>query len=67
MNMAAKSPVQLALVSKPLDSNKLFAQETVSHGDSRDYVIRNGYVVIKGAIPTGPRRSVRRRVYVHAG
>lgn len=51
MNMATRSPVQQALVPKPPGPNKLFAHETVTHGDWRDDLIRDGYVVIKGAIP----------------
>ncbi|KAH6687381.1 hypothetical protein F5X68DRAFT_239941 [Plectosphaerella plurivora] len=39
------------LVAKPPGPNKLFAQEGVVHGDWRDDLIRDGYVVIKGAIP----------------
>jgi hypothetical protein len=31
--------------------NKLFAQEGVQYGDWRDDIVRDGYAVVKGAIP----------------
>jgi hypothetical protein len=46
-----KKMAQQALVPKAPGPNKLFAQETVVHGDWRDDLVRDGYVVIKGAIP----------------
>lgn len=31
--------------------NKLFAQKGVEYGDWRDDIVRDGYAVVKGAIP----------------
>lgn len=39
------------LVPKPAGPNKLFAQEGVAYGDFRDDLLRDGFVVVKGAIP----------------
>ncbi|KAJ0356750.1 hypothetical protein COL154_010770, partial [Colletotrichum chrysophilum] len=39
------------IVPKPAGPNKLFAKEGVTYGDFRDDLVRDGYVVVKGAIP----------------
>ncbi|KAF6812650.1 hypothetical protein CMUS01_13012 [Colletotrichum musicola] len=50
---ASKKPQQAStpLVPKPAGPNKLFAQEGVTYGDFRDALVRDGFVVVKGAIP----------------
>lgn len=39
------------LVPKPAGPHKLFSEEGVTYGDFRDELLRDGYVVVKGAIP----------------
>jgi len=39
------------LSASPSGPNLLFAQEGTVHGDWRDDILRDGYVVLKGAIP----------------
>lgn len=39
------------LVPKPAGPHKLFSEKDVAHGDFRDDLVRDGYVVVKGAIP----------------
>lgn len=38
-------------IPQPAGDNKLFRQAGVTHGDWRDDLIRDGYVVVKGAVP----------------
>jgi hypothetical protein len=38
-------------VPKPSGPNKIFNQEGVTYGDWRDDLVRDGYVVVKGAVP----------------
>lgn len=40
-----------SLVPKPAGLHKLFSEKGVTHGDFRDDLIHDGYVVVKGAIP----------------
>lgn len=40
-----------SLVPKPAGPHKLFSDKNVTHGDFRDDLVRDGYVVVKGAIP----------------
>lgn len=40
-----------SLVPKPAGPHKLFSQKDVTYGDFRDDLLRDGYVVVKGAIP----------------
>lgn len=47
--LAQSSPE--SLVPKPAGPHKLFSEKGVTHGDFRDDLIRDGYVVVKGAIP----------------
>jgi hypothetical protein len=39
------------LVPKPAGPHKLFSEKGVTYGDFRDDLARDGYVVVKGAIP----------------
>lgn len=39
------------LVPKPAGPHKLFSEKGVTYGDFRDDLLRDGYVVVKGAIP----------------
>ena len=39
------------LQAQPSGPNRLFAQEGQSFGDWRDDLLRDGYVVVKGAVP----------------
>lgn len=39
------------LAPKPAGPNKLFAKEGVTYGDFRDDLLRDGYAVVKSAIP----------------
>lgn len=39
------------LVPKPAGPHKLFSVTSVTYGDFRDDLLRDGYVVVKGAIP----------------
>ncbi|KAF6840950.1 phytanoyl dioxygenase [Colletotrichum plurivorum] len=50
---AAKKPEKASttLVPEPAGPNKLFAREGVTYGDFRDDLLRDGFVVVKGAIP----------------
>lgn len=41
------------LVPKPAGPHKLFLEKGVTYGDFRDDLVRDGYVVVKGAIPRG--------------
>lgn len=45
----AKTPRPLE--AKPSGPNRLFAQPRQSFGDWRDDLLRDGYVVVKGAVP----------------
>ncbi|KAI8272769.1 hypothetical protein K4K60_011845 [Colletotrichum sp. SAR11_57] len=47
----ASSSSAAPIVPKPAGPNKLFAKEGVTYGDFRDDLVRDGYVVVKGAIP----------------
>lgn len=38
-------------VPKPAGPNKIFAKEGVTYGDWRDDLVRDGYAVVKGAVP----------------
>lgn len=40
-----------SLVPKPAGPHKLFSEKDVNYGDFRDDLLRDGYVVVKGAIP----------------
>ncbi|KAL2830718.1 hypothetical protein BJY01DRAFT_254526 [Aspergillus pseudoustus] len=42
---------QPPLQAKPPGPNKIFNQEGITYGDWRDDIVRDGYVVVKGAIP----------------
>lgn len=39
------------LVPKPAGPHKLFSETGATYGDFRDDLLRDGYVVVKGAIP----------------
>ncbi|KZL78253.1 phytanoyl-CoA dioxygenase [Colletotrichum tofieldiae] len=39
------------LIPTPAGTNKLFSRKNVTYGDFRDDLVRDGYVVVKGAIP----------------
>ncbi|KAH7037022.1 uncharacterized protein B0I36DRAFT_237800 [Microdochium trichocladiopsis] len=45
------SKTQQALVAKPSGPDRLFSQPHQSFGDWRDDLLRDGYVVVKGAVP----------------
>lgn len=40
-----------SLQAKPAGPRKLFAQPGATYGDWRDDLVRDGYAVVKGAIP----------------
>lgn len=40
-----------SLVPMPAGPHKLFSETGVTYGDFRDNLVRDGYVVVKGAIP----------------
>ena len=40
-----------SLQAKPAGPNKLFAKPDAVYGDWRDGLVRDGYAVVKGAIP----------------
>lgn len=42
---------QPPLQAKPPGPNKIFNQKGITYGDWRDEIVRDGYVVVKGAIP----------------
>lgn len=42
---------QLPLEPKPSGPNRLFSKPNQSFGDWRDDLLRDGYVVVKGAVP----------------
>ncbi|GKT51935.1 uncharacterized protein ColSpa_12116 [Colletotrichum spaethianum] len=39
------------LIPEPAGPSKLFSKQGVSYGDFRDDLVRDGYVVVKGAVP----------------
>jgi hypothetical protein len=39
------------LVAKPSGPNKLFSNPNAKHGDFRDDLLRDGFCVVKGAVP----------------
>jgi hypothetical protein len=39
------------LTAKPSGPNKLFSVPNVKHGDFRDDLLKNGFCVVKGAVP----------------
>jgi hypothetical protein len=46
-NPAANKPLQ----AKPAGPRKLFSEPGTTYGDWRDDLVRDGYAVVKGAIP----------------
>jgi hypothetical protein len=44
-------PSTTFLEAKPAGPNKLYAIPDTTHGDWRDALIRDGYAVVKGAVP----------------
>lgn len=47
----SKTLAQSALAPKPAGPNRLFAKKGAVFGDWRDDLVRDGYVVVKGAVP----------------
>ncbi len=46
------APASLSgLLAVPSGPNKLFAKPNVKHGDFRDDLLRDGFCVVKGAVP----------------
>jgi hypothetical protein len=39
------------LIPKPTGTNALFSQPNAVYGDWRDDILRDGYAVVKGAVP----------------
>ncbi|KAH7046740.1 hypothetical protein B0J12DRAFT_756772 [Macrophomina phaseolina] len=48
---AATTTSMSPVIPKPAGPNKIFAKDGTSYGDWRDDLIRDGYAVVKGAIP----------------
>lgn len=50
---AKKAPVEATVsrVAQPAGPNKLFTDLDATYGDWRDDLLRDGFVVVKGAIP----------------
>lgn len=39
------------LIAKPSGPNKLFSEPNAKHGDFRDDLLKDGFCVVKGAVP----------------
>ena len=48
--LATEAP-KSGIKPKPSGPNRAFAKENVTYGDWRDDLVRDGYVVVKGAVP----------------
>ncbi|KAH8662227.1 hypothetical protein BX600DRAFT_414273 [Xylariales sp. PMI_506] len=51
------------VAAQPAGPNKLFAQEDVTYGDWRDDLHRDGFVVVKGAIPKDRAAEIGEEMY----
>ncbi len=52
MTITQAAPASLSgLPAKPSGPNKLFSKPNVKHGDFRDDLLRDGFCVVKGAVP----------------